>query len=485
MSREGIYWGVLFSVILSGLIFILGLDRKDYANTPTEVYQVYLNGETIGVIANADELYDLIDTEQENLKKEFDVKKIYAPLGLETTKLVTYEGKVDSVNEVYDKVKDVEPFTVKGYEVTIVHSEDNIQTLNVLKKEILDEAVDNTIKAFVDEEDYEKYIQNKQDKLTGTGKTINNISVREKITLKEKYLSTEEKIYTDVNELSKLMLFGTDEAQGTHIVKMGETIKSIAEVYELNVKEFLIVNSDILSENSLLFPGQEVNVGLINPIISIVVENNLIEDTVIKYETETHYDNKLVIGTTYTEQQGQNGLSRVTYKTETINGTITQVERVSSETITPVINEIIKKGGLPLDNVGDGLWKCPTNSPYIITEYFGWRTDPVFGGREFHRGIDISGTGYNSPIYAAQSGTVSRANYAWDMGNVVVIDHPNGCTTIYMHLAEFAPYIRVGYTISAGEVLGGMGSTGKSTGTHLDFRVQCYGEYIDPLLIYD
>ena len=116
MNRKSIYWGFILTVLLSSLIFILGLD------TPSTVYQVYLNGEQIGIIKDEKKLYDLIDKEQENLKKEYKVKKIYAPLGLETTKLVTYTGEVDSIEDVYNKIKNVEPFTLKGYEVTITHS---------------------------------------------------------------------------------------------------------------------------------------------------------------------------------------------------------------------------------------------------------------------------------------------------------------------------------------------------------------------------
>ena len=133
MSRKSIYWGFLFSIILSSLVFILGSERKTFTNYPVTVYQVYLNGETIGVIEDEEKLYNLINKEQKSLRNEFKVNKIYAPIGLETTKLVTYEGSVDSVETVYDKIKDVESFSVKGYEITIAHSEDKIQKINVLK----------------------------------------------------------------------------------------------------------------------------------------------------------------------------------------------------------------------------------------------------------------------------------------------------------------------------------------------------------------
>ncbi len=487
MNRKSIYWGCLFAIVLTSLIFILGLDRKTYTEYPVTVYQVYLNGNTIGVIEDEQDLYNLIDKEQKNLKNEYNVKKIYAPIGLETTKLVTYEGKVDTVSDVYDKIKDVEPFTVKGYEITITHSEDNIEKLNVLNKEDFDAAVESTIKAFVDDETYEKYLKNEQEEIVTTGTKVADISLRENITIKEKYISTEDDIYTDASRLSRYMLFGTEETQGTHIVSAGQTIKDIADQYELNVKEFLIVNPDIISENALLFTGQEVNVGLVNPIISVVVENNLVEDKVIPYGQEVKYDDKLIVGTTYTEQQGKDGLSRVEYYTETINGVMTQVVPVKTEEVTPVINEIVVKGGLSSNYIGEtGKWAWPTIRPYVITSEFGWRTDPVDGTRSFHRGIDISGTGYGSNIFAAQSGTITRLGYAWDMGNYIYIKHSDDVETIYMHLSDFAPEMAVGKIVYKGDVIGYMGSSGKSTGTHLDFRVVVNGQYVDPyLLTYD
>ncbi len=490
MSRKSIYWGFLFSIILSSLVFILGSERKTFTNYPVTVYQVYLNGETIGVIEDEEKLYNLINKEQKSLRNEFKVNKIYAPIGLETTKLVTYEGSVDSVETVYDKIKDVESFSVKGYEITIAHSEDKIQKINVLKKEDFDTAITNTIKSFVDDETYEKYLANEQEEIVDTGETLENISIKENITIKEKYLSTDDKIYKDANELSQFLLFGTDEIQGMHTVEAGQTIKEIANEYELNVKEFLIVNPEIKSETALLYPGQKVNIGLVNPLISVVVETNRVVDAEVTYQTETEYDNKIVIGKKYTKQVGQNGMSRVRYYTETINGTPTQVIKMDEEILIPAINEIVVYGGLSTQYIGNnGNWRWPTLKPYVITSYFGWRTDPFDGTRTFHRGLDISGTGYGSPIYAARSGYISSIGYRSDMGYYIDITHKDSMNeqsdlkTIYMHMSDFAEGMVDGTYVEKGQIIGYMGSTGASTGTHLDFRIVVNGEYIDPLSV--
>ena len=105
-NKTSIYRIVFSTIILCSLIFLLGIDRRSYKDAPSVVYQVYLNGKTVGIIEDENELYDLIDKEQESLKKEYNVDKVYAPNDLQTTKLVTYSGEVDNVKDVYDKIKD-------------------------------------------------------------------------------------------------------------------------------------------------------------------------------------------------------------------------------------------------------------------------------------------------------------------------------------------------------------------------------------------
>ena len=484
MIKKTIYKSCLLTVILATLTFILGFDRKTYTEHPITVYQVYLNGNSIGTIKDEQELYNLIDQEQNDLKKEFNVNKIYAPIGLETTKLVTYEEKVDTVSEVYEKLKDEEHFTVKGYEITIALSEDNIKKINVLNKEDFDAAIENTISAFVNAEQYVKYLEQEQEEITSTGEIIDSIYLRENITIKEKYLSTDEKIYTNANDLNKYLLFGTDENQGTHIVETGETLEKIANDYELSPMEFLIVNPELTSEKTLLFPGQEVNVGLVNPVVSVVVENTIVEDKEVEYDQKIEWDPKLSDNVQFKKQEGQNGLDRITYHQQTINGTITQViaDDTKKQNLVPVVNEIIVRGGLSSANWGvEGFnWSWPTNKPYVLTSRYGWRTDPVYGGHSLHNGLDISGTGYASPIYAAKDGTIEEIGYDRSRGNYIIINHGSGWKSIYMHMSDFYAGMAKGNPVNRGEQIGYMGSSGKSTGTHLHFGVTKDGRYIDP-----
>jgi murein DD-endopeptidase MepM/ murein hydrolase activator NlpD len=108
---------------------------------------------------------------------------------------------------------------------------------------------------------------------------------------------------------------------------------------------------------------------------------------------------------------------------------------------------------------------------------FGYRTDPFHGGGAFHAGIDMTGkTG--DAIHAAADGVVVRAGWWAGYGKVVVIDHGNGLETRYGHMSRF--HVKEGDVVRQGEAIGGMGSTGRSTGTHLHFEIRLDGRALDP-----
>ena len=115
----------------------------------------------------------------------------------------------------------------------------------------------------------------------------------------------------------------------------------------------------------------------------------------------------------------------------------------------------------PSDIPDSGDWYWPTLKPYIITSPYGWRWG------ELHEGLDISGTGHGSPLFAANNGIVYRVFYDSIGGNQVMIAHENNYYTWYAHMA--ATSVTPGQTVTRGQKVGTMGSTGYSTGTHLHF----------------
>lgn len=112
-----------------------------------------------------------------------------------------------------------------------------------------------------------------------------------------------------------------------------------------------------------------------------------------------------------------------------------------------------------------------------ISSYFGYRRDPFNGGGAMHNGIDFKGP-VGSPIYAAAKGTVTFVGWKGGYGKTVEIQHGNGMMTRYAHMSRFD--VKVGQTMEAGETIGGIGSTGRSTGPHLHFEVRVNDRAVNP-----
>ncbi|SFI67179.1 M23 family metallopeptidase [Thermoflavimicrobium dichotomicum] len=111
-----------------------------------------------------------------------------------------------------------------------------------------------------------------------------------------------------------------------------------------------------------------------------------------------------------------------------------------------------------------------------ITSNFGWRN-----GRQ-HKGIDIwNAARSKTPIHSSLGGVVVRAGYAGSYGNLVVVDHGGGWVTYYAHLSRI--HVHKGQKVDTGQLLGMMGSTGDSTGYHLHFEVRKNGQAINPLSV--
>ena len=491
---KNIILSTIFTILL-GVLLGINFLLEDDLDLPNNLYQVYLDGEKVGIIESKDELYKLINEEQSEIKNEYNVDQVYPPKGFQIIKKNTYNENLSTVRDVYDSIKDESSFTIKGYTITIKSDDENEPTkyIYVLDKSIFEEAVKNVAKTFVTEERYKQYIDGTQAEISDTGYIIERMLYEEDISIKDSYISVDEKIYTNVDELTRYLLFGENNAVKEYTVVAGDTIEKIAENNKLNTSELLIANQSIKSADTLLAIGQKLDVSLINPVLTFIYEEYIIEDIEQQYQTEYKEDSTKYTDYSETIQEGVNGISRISSRAQFINGEENQ-QRADVKTemvVRNIQNKIVVKGtkkhssggavsGKPLD-LG-GTWYWPTNHPYIITSGYEWR----WGA--FHDGIDISGTGYKSPIYAALDGTVIEAGYGGIVGNAsgcnVVIEHDNGYYTVYAHMAtkyksdisykrykssECQMIVSVGQRVNRGQRIGLMGKTGTATGVHLHF----------------
>ena len=126
----------------------------------------------------------------------------------------------------------------------------------------------------------------------------------------------------------------------------------------------------------------------------------------------------------------------------------------------------------PIDSV---YWSDPN---VVITCKYGWRVNPVTDKNEMHNGLDIKAP-KGTPIQAAKSGTVVRSENSGGWGNVIVIAHGDGTSTLYAHCDKLL--VSKGATVMQGQVIARVGSTGQSTGYHLHFTIYKGSETVNPV----
>lgn len=113
-----------------------------------------------------------------------------------------------------------------------------------------------------------------------------------------------------------------------------------------------------------------------------------------------------------------------------------------------------------------------------VTCAYGWRIHPIWGDRRFHSGVDLAAS-QGTPIYAVAAGTVTTATYGDANGYYVALSHGNGYGSVYCHMTNYI--VSVGDSVSQGQVIGYVGSTGWSTGPHLHFEIHVNGSAVNPM----
>lgn len=235
----------------------------------------------------------------------------------------------------------------------------------------------------------------------------------------------------------------------------------VSFVHGLRLVDGIYLTDSIVPYDQVLSALQAEN----GAALQVQVSQRRTEQQEIPYDTETQEDSTLDFGKSETVQAGVPGSETITHELTYIDG-ILQDDQVVDVTVqqTPT-PEIIRRGTLlksgMIGKLGTGTFIWPVPGYRDISR---WANLP-YG----HRGVDIAAP-YGTPIYASDSGTVVQVvhmHYSW--GNYVQIDHGNGYKTLYAHMSNFA--VQLGDTVSQGQVIGYVGSTGDSTGNHCHFEM--------------
>ncbi|HSJ37315.1 MAG TPA: peptidoglycan DD-metalloendopeptidase family protein [Planococcus sp. (in: firmicutes)] len=242
-------------------------------------------------------------------------------------------------------------------------------------------------------------------------------------------------------------------------------------ITSIDIEDSLSGASDQAAPEAVSTPEEATALLLAEKDITVTVEKQQKVEEGIKFETVEKKDEDLFIGNSEVEQKGKDGEKQVTYTITEKDGEQMAREAADEKVTTEPVEGVILNGAKELPSVGTGEFVWPAQGGYISSKK-GQRW-----GRE-HKGIDIAQPD-DFDILASDHGVVKAAGADGSFGNRVIIDHNNGFETIYAHLDSID--VEVGDKVLQGTKIGVMGTTGRSTGTHLHFEISQNGATKDPL----
>lgn len=292
-----------------------------------------------------------------------------------------------------------------------------------------------------------------------------------------------EKIETQPEQIQSLdqvlaLLIKGNESLREYTVEANDSLWLIARKNNMLIEDVLNSNSN-LTKDTALKPGQKLKLASIAPYINVISKGEYSTTETIPFNVITKTDYYLASGQTQIKQQGNDGSKTVAYSYVQKNDKITEKKVLEEKKIKEPVDKVIVQGPASVSVASSTLSRgAGQNSGFIwplsgpITSPFGWRKSG------FHGAIDI-GAPSGTPIVAAASGKVISAGWNGSYGLSILIDNGNGIKTRYSDNSKLL--VSAGQVVTKGEKIALVGSTGNSTGPHVDFEVIINGVRVDPL----
>lgn len=287
----------------------------------------------------------------------------------------------------------------------------------------------------------------------------------EKVRVLKGNFDTEEVLMTKLSEVE------TDAS--IYSVESGDNLWNIAIANEIPLSQIIKYNPSL--DPDKIWPEDEIVFEPMNPVLDVVVEyeQTLFED--VQYPTEYIQDSSLYTSQRIVLQKGVYGKKEVTYSIGLVNGYEEDRYVIQETQLIEPTKAIVKVGTKrTLVRTSNSNFGVTTGR---LTSNYGYRVHPITGVRSFHSGIDIAAP-IGTAIYAYTDGTVIDIGYDNYYGKYIMLSHGGGLVTIYKHLSSYN--VSFGDKVKVGQKIGGMGSTGFSTGSHLHFEVRVDGTVKNP-----
>lgn len=460
----------LAALCMTGLTFNFGFASNiNDKGTIKKIYHVYANDSYIGTVSDK-ETVDAVLEKQEAL-----ASNQYTELEVEVgsnIKVIPEQVFNNETNDVATLQKLEEAVAVEASAFTILVDNEPVASLKDL--EAYEETIRQVQQQFVTKEEFAQWktSQSSETPLPAlkTGETrIADISFEQNISSLTESVSPTAILTPE--EAVKLLMTGVIE-QEKYTVQSGDVLGSIAKDHDLKTEELLVLNPDI-TEDTVLQIEQQLNVTVAKPFVTVKVVKEEKVAEVIKYNVVTEQDSSMFKGEKVVKQEGSDGKKDASYQITEENGVRIATSLLEETVLTEAVDRVEVVGTKVISSRGTGEFSWPAVGGYISSN---------MGDRwgSLHRGIDIARpSNYN--ILVADNGVVTAAGYESSYGNRIVINHNNGYTTLYAHLSQID--VSVGQVVPKGSVIGIMGSTGNSTGTHLHFEVEKNGSLINPVSV--
>ena len=412
-------------------------------------YEYSYNGKALGITKNKEDVYKTIDAIGDKLGTALDAR-----VEIDKEKDITFREvhgldlKLDTKDEVLNNLTYMKDLKVVA--CGVYKDDELIAILQTAQmgKDILDA------------------IKNKFTSQT-EGKIYDSVAFAEHVELRNINVNLGE--IENYDEVLEYMLTGAVEKK-IHTVQKGQTFSEIAKMYGLKQSELEAMNPGI--EPAKLKIGQEIVLNRDAPVLTVQTVETATYTEPIPFETVYEESSSMYEGETSVKRNGTNGEQRVVAKIKRNNGEEISREVLSTEKITDPVSKIVIKGtkkAPPRQGTGTFAWPIRT---YRISSRFGYRW-----GR-MHNGVDLAApTG--TKIYATDGGTVTYAGYKGSFGYLVIINHGGNYESYYAHCSKLL--VKKGDKVFQGQNIALVGSTGRSTGSHLHFEIRYLGVPKNPL----
>ena len=407
-------------------------------------YEVIVDGENVGMVTDRSLVYDAIDEVRDEVKLYLGEETKYEKEPVFVRRVVAKKN-LSGIDQIKTSLLSNVDTMVEGYVIYV----DGKSVLGVSSEEAADWVLARYKQKFAGEEISEDM----------------SVDFCEPVAVKKEFLHI---ALLETPEDAIEVLAGNKKEVSTYTVKDEDTLWDIAKKFDTTVESILALNKGA-SEN--IIKGMKLKLEKPVPLLSVCTVQTVSLDEAVPYKVEEIKDSSIYQGRTVVAREGRDGSAKVLARVTKVNGVETKKDVLESETVAEPVSRIIKVGTKERPaTTGSGTFIRPTYG--TLSSRYGSRWNRQ------HKGIDIAGS-YNSDIKAADGGKVIYSGWMSGYGNCVTIDHENGFTTVYGHCASLK--VNVGDRVAKGDVIAKMGSTGRSTGTHLHFEVKKNGVCVNPL----